>query len=173
MDPATQPDTPNPPLTREEAFNRLKNLQDTSLKIWTLYIQWYTWFVGVSLLTLGWFVANAEKINVDLGHATAAFMSIASILGICGAWMVTRYDRIARPATEALTQTAATPSNVTIAAGRASKKLTCLMGGALFVLALTWVYTAVRMGPAHEQAIEDAKCVKSETACPKVPTTKP
>jgi hypothetical protein len=64
------------------ALEELKLLQDSMLRIWQIYINWYTWFVGTSVVALSWMIARPEETSKSgLVEPVAAFLSFACVLG--------------------------------------------------------------------------------------------
>lgn len=128
----------------EATADQLRHMQESSLKIWDLYVHWYTWFVGVSLLTLGWFVTNLNKVDRELGIATSGFMVLASMLGAAGAMVVHRYDRSAR---DIAIKLAASPEAAQLSekVSWMSRLVSWLIAGALGALVVVWVAVAVHL----------------------------
>ncbi|MGO4683363.1 hypothetical protein [Hyphomicrobium sp. 2TAF46] len=80
-------------------FEKLKNLQDTSLKIWALYITWQNWFIGISAAALGAFAVYFNQLNKVVGCATGVAICGAAVFGICAARKISDYELIARKKT--------------------------------------------------------------------------
>jgi hypothetical protein len=70
-------------LEKETAWDELKILHDSSMKIWQMYLTWFTWSLGANLLAMSYIVTR-EKVNADLVVGLGLIMIATLGLAIAG-----------------------------------------------------------------------------------------
>ena len=77
----------------EAAWNELKSLQDSLLKIWQMYVAWFTWSLGLNLLAIS-YITTRETIRPDFITGLSLIMALALLLSV-GAGLVMRQYHLA------------------------------------------------------------------------------
>jgi hypothetical protein len=79
------------------SWESFKLIQDSLLRIWAIFVQWFTWFFGAELLTLTWILAptgGASDVNTNnkliLGVAFLwAFCSLVAVAATAAIGLIT------------------------------------------------------------------------------------
>jgi hypothetical protein len=74
--------------------SKIELLQDSWIKIWQIYMAWFSWHFGIQLFALGW-IFSTEKAHPYVLHA-AIFMAIVTALGVCASIQMAAYDSSVR-----------------------------------------------------------------------------
>jgi hypothetical protein len=69
-----------------EVWVELKLLQDSTMKIWQIYISWFTWSLGLNLLSLG-LVVSKEIVRKEVLGGLAIIMIVSLILSIAAGFL--------------------------------------------------------------------------------------
>ena len=69
------------PENEHPAWKELRILQDSSMKIWQLYLTWFAWFFGMNVVALSWVLTN-DKAHGNLVISLAVLMVLFLVLGI-------------------------------------------------------------------------------------------
>src|SRR5947209_20268404 len=81
-------------------WDEIKVLQDTCLKVWNLYINWFTWSLGANLLAISWIATSKTKPNSVFVGGLALVMMFSLILCVVGSVFVGRYfNAVSAPVT--------------------------------------------------------------------------
>jgi hypothetical protein len=72
-------------------WDEIKVLQDTCLKVWNLYINWFTWSLGANLLAISWIATSKTKPNSVFVGGLGLVMMFSLILCVVGSVFVGRY----------------------------------------------------------------------------------
>jgi apolipoprotein N-acyltransferase len=63
------------------AWKELRLLQDSSMKIWQMYLTWFAWFFGINVLAISWVLTNTTA-RGELVVSLAILMILFLLLGI-------------------------------------------------------------------------------------------
>ncbi len=125
----------------QRAFEELRLLQDSSLRVWQMYMNWFTWFVGASLLALSWVLTSQKPIE-NLVVALASLMSFNSVLGIGAVFFMSAYHNEIHRRGEVLAEAIVTqPPDIGAVLGDTIKRYARWATAAtLAALLIVWVY---------------------------------
>ena len=79
----------------EHQWEEFKIVQDVYVKMWQMYLNWFTWFYGVNLLAMSW-VFTSEKMNKALVAGLALLMIFCLIMGVLLSFIMYSYSESAR-----------------------------------------------------------------------------
>jgi hypothetical protein len=68
----------------------ITRLQDAALKVWAMYINWFTWSLGLNLLAVS-FITTREKIRPDFLTGVSSIMTLSIVLAIVAAFKMRSY----------------------------------------------------------------------------------
>src|SRR5205807_9747528 len=69
-----------------EEWMELQLLQDSTMRIWQIYISWFTWSLGLNLLSLG-LIVSKEIVRKEVLGGIAIIMIFSLILSIAASFV--------------------------------------------------------------------------------------
>jgi hypothetical protein len=73
------------------ATDELKLIQDTYMRVWQNLVVWFTWFININVLALGWIVSAQNALH--LVKPFAVVMVLLCILGSISLVVIYRYSK--------------------------------------------------------------------------------
>lgn len=78
----------------EDMRDEISLMQDTFLKVWQMYMNWYTWFIGLNIFAFGWMLSQKDPNKNTVYTIALAFIMIIFIsAGLCASWSMRNYTR--------------------------------------------------------------------------------
>jgi hypothetical protein len=83
----------------QQDWEKTKLLHDFYMKIWSIYITWFTWSLGSNAVAISWIITSKQPIIQPVLSGIALVMMASLILACFGAYFVQRFfDRVAAQA---------------------------------------------------------------------------
>src|SRR3954468_1300048 len=83
----------------QQDWEKTKLLHDFYMKIWSIYITWFTWSLGSNAVAISWIITSKQPIIQPVLRGIALVMMASLILACLGAYFVQRFfDSVAAQA---------------------------------------------------------------------------
>jgi hypothetical protein len=78
-------------------FEELRIVQDSYMRTWALYTNWYTWFLGLNVIAFGWVFSSTvggKEINREYLQFLVFFMEAMIVAGLAPAFAMRKYQAL-------------------------------------------------------------------------------
>ena len=123
----------------QNEWDELKLLQDTAMKIWSMYVNWFTWSLGANLLAISWIIASKTDPKPELIVGLGIVMSIALALSLIGCFRARRFFEDMETRARHLTVDRPNINIHLIFGGVLARSASMLIPATLLVVLLAWI----------------------------------
>ena len=75
----------------QQDWEKTKLLHDFFMKVWSIYITWFTWSLGSNALAISWIITSKQPIIQPVLRGIALVMMASLILACLGVYFVQRF----------------------------------------------------------------------------------
>jgi hypothetical protein len=79
------------PSSSQQDWEKTKLLHDCFMKVWSIYITWFTWSLGSNALAISWIITSKQPIIQPVLRGIALVMMASLILACLGVYFVQRF----------------------------------------------------------------------------------
>ncbi len=128
------------------AWDELKLLQDTFMKIWNMYVSWFTWSLGANLLAISWIISSKSEPRPELIMGLGVVMTLALALSIIGCFWARKFFDDMEARGKSLMAQAEGVSVHLIFGGALSRSVSWLIPATLLIVLIAWVLVVIKYG---------------------------